>query len=566
MLYQLSYDTMFVLRTPILFVWDCKGRYFFFTSKLFINFLSKKCIFYASNRFFRIFAGIMASKKYISVILPLKLEWEPCYYVPEDIGPLECGDRVKVRFANKEYCAVVSATNIIPETEERKIRPITSIEKGIGRIRPEEIALWRSVADYYLCSIGDVYKAAYPNAKINLEEARAIAREKAMARKEKLARCICTRIEKLEARVTKREEQLRKARKESTIASGTIALESARMELERAKKAFQDIQTIKQGENSNVNGSFTEIELSPAQTDAYSQIRQAISEGMPAMLYGVTGSGKTEIYMKMAQECLEKGQNVLYLVPEITLSRQLEDRLYEHFGDMLLTFHSGETAAARLNTVEHVRQTEKRNYIVLGTRSSLFLPHHHLGLIIVDEEQDSSYKQESPAPRYNGRDTALMLHRIHGCGIILGSATPSLEEIYNCRFGKHRLVELKEKFHGGGNADIEIIDTKAERKKNGMRGNFSVKLIEHIQRTLESGGQIMILRSRRAWASVLQCGTCGEIVKCPHCNVSLSLHRDGRMVCHYCGHNTPYSEVCSKCSGEVRSLGAGTQRRTPARF
>ncbi len=502
----------------------------------------------------------MAKERYISVILPLRLEWEPCYSLPQGIGDIVTGDRVKVRFANKEYCGVVSSTDIIPETDREKIRPIISIEDGIGRIRQEEIALWRAVAEYYMCSIGEVYKAAYPNAKVNLEEARAAGREKAAARRQKLADSVRTRIAKLEARVERRKKQLEKARKESTITDSAYALERAKKELEMAKEALKSILKANEEEETAAGTRFKEIGLSTAQSYAYSQIKEAISDGKPVMLYGVTGSGKTEIYMKLALEYLEKGKNVLYLVPEIALSRQLEERLYEQFGDTLLTFHSGETAASRLNTAESVRESGKRNYIVLGTRSSLFLPHHDLGLIIVDEEQDNSYKQDSPAPRYNGRDTALMLHRIQGCAILLGSATPSLEEIYNCRFGKHHLVELKEKFHGGGDSDIEIIDTKAERRKNGMRGNFSVKLISHIQRTLERGEQVMILRSRRAWASALQCGSCGEIAKCPHCNVSLSLHRDGRMICHYCGYSAPYSGICSKCSGEVRSLGAGTQR------
>lgn len=504
----------------------------------------------------------MTKKRYISVILPLRLEWEPCYSIPEGIEEIEVGDRVKVKFANKEYLGVVSEIDITPATDPKKIKPIVSIEEGIGRIRTEEIALWRMVADYYLCCIGEVYKAAYPLLKINMEESRAAAREKTEKRREKLIDSIKLRIAKLEARVQKKEEQLSKARKESTRVSAAQALEDARKDLERAKTAFADL-TQDTDLNCPEKASLCkEIQLSPAQSSALTRIKSGMSQGKPVLLNGVTGSGKTEIYMKLAQECLGKGLNVLYLVPEIAISRQLEDRLYEQFGESLLTFHSGETAASRMNTTESVRESEaqKRNYIVLGTRSALFLPHNRLGLIIVDEEHDNSYKQDSPAPRYNGRDTALMLHIIHQCNIILGSATPSLEEIYNCRFGKHHMVELAERFHGSDDTEIEIIDTKAERKKNGMRGNFSIKLINHISNALEEGGQIIILRSRRAWASAMQCSMCGEIAKCPHCNVSLSLHRDGRMLCHYCGWSAPYTGKCGRCSGELKNLGAGTQR------
>lgn len=501
-------------------------------------------------------------KKYISVILPLRLEWEPCYSVPDEIGEVLPGDRVKVKFGSKEYCGVVSEIGIRPETDPKKIKPIISIEEGIGQIRAEEISLWRAVADYYLCSIGEVYKAAYPQVKINMEEARANAREKAAARKERLADSIRNRICRLETRVDKKYKQVSKARKDSTRAAASLALESAVKDLKTAREALENLFQESAQEIISGNSSYSEIQLSLVQSKALVQIKEGISKRLPVLLNGVTGSGKTEIYMKLAQECLEKGKNVLYLVPEIALSRQLEDRLYTHFGERLLTFHSGETAVTRMNTAEAVRESEtlKRNYLLLGTRSALFLPHNKLGLIIVDEEHDNSYKQDSPAPRYNGRDTALMLHRIHGCDIILGSATPSLEEIYNCRFGKHHMVLLKERYHGSSDADIEIIDTKAERKKNGMRGNFSLKLIRHIENTLNSGGQVVILRSRRAWASGMQCTSCGEIVKCPHCNVSLSLHRDGRMICHYCGYSAPYSGSCRKCSGELKSLGAGTQK------
>ncbi len=433
----------------------------------------------------------MSQTKFISVILPLRLEWVPCYSVPTEAGEVNTGDRVKVLFANRQYIGVVSGTDIRPDADPSKIRDIISVEHGLEKIFPEEIELWKAIADYYLCSIGEVYKAAYPSGKTSMEEARAVSRRKKA--------------------VTK-------------------------------KKASEDIAAIT---------------LSEAQNTAYKLIKGYFSSGRPVFLNGVTGSGKTEIYMKLADEALAVGKNVLYLVPEIALSRQLEDRLQKHFGDRLLTFHSGKTAANRRNTAEAVR---KQDYIVLGTRSSVFLPHHNLGLIIVDEEHDNSYKQDSPAPRYNGRDTALMMSQIHKCNIILGSATQSLEETYNCQAGRHALVELKEKFHGTENSDIEIIDTKAERRKNGMVGNFSRKLIDHINQTLERGEQVIILRSRRAWAAVMQCESCGEIAKCPHCNVSMSHHKDGRMICHYCGHTESYTGTCRKCGGPLTNLGAGTQR------
>ena len=507
---------------------------------------------------------------YISVILPLRLEWEPCYAVAKEVK-VEVGDRVKVRFGAKEYVGVVSAVDITPEIDPKRILPVVSIETDLEKIYQEEIRLWRYIAEYYMCSIGEVYKAAYPALKITFEEARATAFKTARERREKILRIMEKRIAKIEERLGKKEEQLKTA-KDGT--KKKIALEEGaakiRKELETAKAALEAARAGKaalEGEESNMNVSAdakgvdhtTRLTLSKAQEKAYSEVKAGFSAGKPVMLHGVTGSGKTEIYIRLAQETISKGKNVLYLVPEIALSRQLEDRLEEHFGERLLVFHSGITAASRRNTAECIRNS-KEGYITLGTRSALFLPHHDIGLIIVDEEHDSSYKQDSPAPRYNGRDTALMLSQIQGSNIILGSATPSLEEAYNCECGKHVLVELNERYHGSEDADIEIIDTKAERKKRGMVGSFSRKLIEHIKRTLAEAGQVMILRSRRAWAPALQCEECGELAKCPHCNVSMSLHRSGDMICHYCGHRMRHTGTCPKCNGLLKQLGAGTQK------
>lgn len=507
----------------------------------------------------------MNKANYISVILPLKLEWEPCYSLPEGMTPdmVETGDRVKVVFANKEYTGVVSAVGITPETAPEKIKPILSLETDMDRILPQEIELWRNVAQYYLCSTGEVYKAAYPSGKINMEEARAAAKSKVRQRRERLIESIEGKISKLNVRLTKKEEQYSKARKDSSRNTYSGEIARIKEELKLAEEALAaTLGTLISTQEAQSSDNCKEVELTDAQQNAYLSIKEGFHNGMPVLLHGITGSGKTEIYTKLAREAMSAQRNVLYLVPEIALSRQLEDRLYTYFGDRLIVFHSSESAASRRNAAETIRQCAKtgEGYIVLGTRSSLFLPHNGLGLIIVDEEHDNSYKQDSPAPRYNGRDTALMLHRIHGCDIILGSATPSLEEIYNCQAGKHALVKLEERFHGSENADIEIIDTKAERRKRGMNGNFSRKLIDHINQTLERGGQVMILRSRRSWAPVMQCDSCGEIVRCPHCNVSLSYHKDGRMRCHYCGHNEPYKGHCRKCNGSLMSLGAGTQK------
>ena len=506
----------------------------------------------------------MTDRRYISVILPLKLEWEPCYALPQGMEA-SVGDRVKVVFAGKEYSGVVSGTDIIPETEHSKIKEIVSVDKDLSRIHPEEIRLWKMVSDYYLCSIGEVLKAAYPLGKINLEEAHSAAVHKIQVRRERVLESMRQKIARLEERLDKKEVLLSKT-KDGTKAKVRYIEDICRIkaDLSAAETALANMvsgnETPEEAPHTYV--PLKNIELSNTQNSAFEDIKRAFADGMPVHIHGVTGSGKTEIYMKLAQEALSKGKNVLYLVPEISLSRQLEERLSEHFGSRLMVFHSAETAARRRDIAEAIR-SDKSGYIVLGTRSSLFLPHHNLGLIIVDEEHDSSYKQDSPAPRYNGRDTALMLAVIHEADTVLGSATPSLEEMYNCRYGRHVSVSLTEKYHGSENADIEIIDTKAERKKRGMRGSFSIKLIEHIDRTLREGHQVVILRSRRSYSPALQCSECGELQKCPHCNVSRSLHEHGgreTMVCHHCGWTAAYDGRCRHCYGGLTSLGAGTQK------
>lgn len=499
---------------------------------------------------------------YIQVILPLKLEWEPFYRVEE--AGVTIGDRARVIFAGKEYIAVVSAVNAQPEIDLKKIMPIVTLEREMERVLPEEIELWRQVADYYLCTVGEVYKAAYPAMKVTLEEARAAALAKARERRQRLLLSMNAKVDRIRGRLAKKQALAEKSK------PGTKAFYTHQQGLEKIQKELQTaldaVLAYENAQNDAVPAEEFEIHesvvLSEAQEKAYGEIMSGFAERKPVLLHGVTGSGKTQIYIKLAQETLARGLGVLYLVPEIALSRQLQDRLFEHFGERLLVFHSGESAVSRRNTAEAIRMASA-GYIVLGTRSSLFLPHHDLGLIVVDEEHDNSYKQDSPAPRYNGRDSALMLSMIHKSNIILGSATPSFEESYNCLTGRHIPVRLTERYHGAQDSEIQIIDTKAERRKKGMEGSFSRKLIEAVRQTLAQGQQVMLLRSRRAWAPALQCESCGEIVKCPHCNVSLTLHKNASgefMACHYCGYKAAFSGTCGKCSGQLKGLGAGTQK------
>ncbi len=585
--------------------------------QIFFRDLSKKLRF---DGFLGYIRSCMEDLKFISVILPLKLEWEPCYSVrgssPDIAGSIvtahgtdgrgetkeiAVGDRIEVNFAGRRYVGVVSGVGVEPAAEISRIKAAGQRIEGLERVLPEEIALWRMVAEYYMCTVGEVYKAAYPAGKTSLEEASAAARQRERMRRENEAERLRARLERVLQSIGKKDAMIERAKKDSVREKYILDKEKAVMSAEALRNKLRSLTA---GDSVYYSGEAAEvadrgdakpdaggIRLTPTQEKAAEGIREGFARHKPVLLHGVTGSGKTEIYLKLASEVLAKGKNVLYLVPEIALSRQLEDRLRVHFPEELLVFHSGETAVQKRNTAGIIRASAgsrqaSGSYILLGTRSSLFLPHHDLGLIIVDEEHDSSYKQDSPAPRYNGRDTALMLARIQSCDVLLGSATPSLEELYNCLSGRHEIVRLPDRYHGADNADIEIIDTKAERRKRGMVGSISKKLIWDIQDVLARGGQVIVLRARRAWASSLQCTSCGEIRKCPHCNVSLSLHTDGvkegigrkegskpyadmgadsgrssgRMQCHYCGWSAPYTGKCSKCGGELVPIGAGTQR------
>lgn len=561
----------------------------------------------------------MTGRIFIQVILPLRLEWEPFYYqeielsesagdasglfpvtstgsvTERDKEQVRVGDRVRVNFAGKEYVGVVSMADAGKQAEEMgivdKVKPILGMAEGLEPVTKEEIELWRQIAEYYLCTVGEVYKAAYPAQKVEKEVVQARQEALIVEREEKNRTKIADKIKRLEERAEKKAELAAKARKsesrerylaEKEMLEGEIGLlvrELTSMVGELCRTTgsvtgYGDSVTYHQDEEpiggsiiETSEGTEKEISLSAAQEEAYSKIKEIFAKGKPALLHGVTGSGKTEIYLKLAQETLAMGKNVLYLVPEIALSRQLEDRISETFPE-LLVFHSGETMSRKREVATVLRHAgepaEGKGYVVLGTRSAIFLPHKNLGLVIVDEEHDTSYKQDSPAPRYNGRETAIMMAKIFGANVILGSATPSLESLYNCSVGRYGLVTLNKRFYDAADSDIEIIDTIAERRKNGMIGNFSRKLIEHIGKCLGEHRQVLILRERRAYSPIVQCQECGDIPKCRCCNVSLSLHRraDGseRLVCHYCGRVYEYTGKCHKCGGELKPLGSGTQK------
>ena len=461
-------------------------------------------------------------ERYVAVILPVKYSGEISYFLPENFEVF-VGSRVRVDFAGKIYTGVVrkilsqaEVPSHTPDGKEINYKPILAVEE-LPAVLQQEMELWEKVAQYYMCTVGEVYKAAYPAVQVRQESVK--PRKKV-------------------------EDFLKAVQEEADVAQ---------------EKNIPQLSGVQQKAFEEIKGSF------------------ASAPGKPVLLRGVTGSGKTEIYISLALECLRQGKSVLYMVPEIAISKQLQGRLKKVFGERLLTFHSKQTAAekARIHKIlvhnatqgqmegqqESIRAANSA-VVVLGTRSSLFLPYSNMGLVIVDEEHDSSYKQTEPAPRYQAKDTAIMLAQIHGCNVLLGSATPSFESEYNCLAKRFALVELKEKFYGGAEPQVEIVDTVYAYKTRQMVGNFSQKLINEIRRTVEQGQQVLVFRNRRSYSPIVECEECGEIPRCPHCNVHLSYHKyNNTLRCHYCEHIAQFTGICRQCgTASFKYKGAGTEK------
>ena len=502
---------------------------------------------------------------YVQVILPIKYRGEITYIVPQDMwgdgqshsvvgnsigengiggcgitadGCIAAGSRVKVDFAGRIYTAVVekvffaerlpgceakSKADTVAAGGSAKGKEIVYKEiLGVEEARPvsgHAIRFWYQVAEYYMCSVGEVYRAAYPNMV-------------------------------------------------------------ARQELVKSRKTPQAF-------FKSIGDEFGLPQLSGPQNGAFEEIKAKLAENRPVLLHGVTGSGKTEIYINLAAEQLQQGRNVLYMVPEIALSKQLQNRLKKVFGERLLVYHSKQTAAEKwrihkivsgqfkdeyLSGLENEKDSVAGNgvdgesvndaVVVLGTRSSLFLPFENLGLVVVDEEHDSSYKQTEPAPRYQARDAAIMLANIHGAATLLGSATPSFESEYNCKIGRFAKVGLYEKYYGAQPPQIEIIDTIWARRSGQMKGSFSQKLINEMRKALQSGQQVLIFKNRRSYSPIVECTECGTIPKCPCCNVYMSYHKyNSTLRCHYCDYTVKFDGICTKCGLDtLKYKGAGTEK------
>ncbi|MDO1511301.1 primosomal protein N' [Maribacter confluentis] len=302
--------------------------------------------------------------------------------------------------------------------------------------------------------------------------------------------------------------------------------------------------------------------LNEYQEQALLDIKASFQEDKVTLLKGVTSSGKTEVYVKLLEECLEKGLQALYLLPEIALTTQLISRLQEYFGDKIAIYHSKYNVQERVEVWQNVLQGKPKAQLVIGARSAMFLPFGKLGLVVVDEEHEGSFKQFDPAPRYHARDAAIVLGLMHKANVLLGSATPSIESYFNAQSHKYGYAEITRRYGNVLMPDMELVDIKEATRKKRMKGHFSEQLFVGIDETLNEGGQIILFQNRRGFAPLLECLTCGHTPQCPNCDVSLTYHQyRNQLRCHYCGHHTALPESCFACgSPELDTKGFGTEQ------
>jgi len=581
-------------------------------------------------------------QNFINVILPIPLEKLFTYKVSQEQADfLQAGMRVAVPFGkSKIYTALVhSLHTTAPEVYEAKeIHQILDEHPIVNTI---QLKHWQWIADYYMCTMGEVFRSALPSAFLLESETLILKNEKAevdegdlkddeflifealqhqsilkvheaasiMDRKNVLPvlnRLIAknvillkeemyeqyrpkfVRYVKLGAEYQSEEnletllESLTRAPKQSQVILSLFQIQAETKkpikvtELESASgssraiiKALIDKTILEEyhirrdrvqydGDEENADLK----SLNEYQEKALKDIQESFKENKTTLLQGVTSSGKTEVYVKLIEECIQTGKQALYLLPEIALTTQLIGRLQEYFGETVSVYHSKYNVQERVEVWNNVVTQKTKAQIVIGARSSLFLPFSNLGLIIVDEEHEGSFKQFDPAPRYHARDSAIVLSKLHNANILLGSATPSIESFQNAKTGKYGYANITRRYGNVLMPDMEIVDIKEQSRKRRMKGHFSERLLEEITETLEEGEQVILFQNRRGYAPIVECTTCGHSPQCPNCDVSLTYHQYKKQLrCHYCSHHIALQESCQACgSATLDTKGFGTEQ------
>jgi len=578
---------------------------------------------------------------YIDVIIPIPLQKLFTYSVTlAEAAFLQPGMRVAVPFGkSKIYTGIVySIHNNAPTAYESK--DIQQILDETPVVNSKQLQLWQWIASYYMCTMGDVMRAALPSAFI-LESETVITKNSIKTIDESILKddefliyealqhqsslkihdisnildkknvlSVINRLIEKEAIAVEEEvyekykpKLVRYVKLHANFSSET-ALQKLLDDLSRAPKQRDVVLTlfsisaktkkpVKVSDLSTESGASTSIikslidkgvldeyhiqtdrvqysgddtestkNLNEYQKTALSEIKTSFETHSVALLHGVTSSGKTEVYVKLIEDVINEGKQVLYLLPEIALTAQLITRLQNYFGEQVAVFHSKYSSHERVEVWNNVLYNSAKAQIILGARSSIFLPFNDLGLIIVDEEHEQSFKQFDPAPRYHARDTAIVLANIHQAKTVLGSATPSLESYFNAKQNKYGFVELMHRYNDVLMPDVELIDVKDKLKRKRMKGHFSDRLIEEMTETLSEGHQIILFQNRRGFSPIVECKTCGHSPQCPNCDVSLTYHQyRNQLRCHYCGYNVAMHKTCEACgSPEIDSKGFGTEQ------
>lgn len=507
---------------------------------------------------------------YVDVILPLPLSGTFTYSIPSELeNKIVRGRRVIVPFGKRKYY-----TAIITQIREDKpahfaIRDIFSVLDNKSVVTEHQLSLWRWISDYYLCAPGDVIKAALPSPLLPSDLRAGFA-----PKYEKQLRVNTSLSE------TGISEIIGKAKKQQLLYDEILKCRQGKnniISIKEVKSMGYYSQSVLNGliekkilipvniEISRLPNSTYPVRqsfpLSDKQQETLNNILNLFPLKDTVLLHGATSSGKTEIYIHLIETVITKGQQVLYLLPEIALTTQVTDRLQEVFGNRIGIYHSGIGEQERAEI--WLKMLSESPYdIILGVRSSLFLPFKKLGLVIVDEEQEMSYKQQDPAPRYHARDTAIMLAHFSGAKTLLGSATPSIESYFNAKSGKYGLVTLSERFGNISHPLILLENTKELRKRKKMRTVLAPDLIDEINIALTENEQVILFRNRRGYAPIIECPSCAWTPKCAHCDVTLTYHKqNNRLICHYCNRTYTVPSECPVChQHELKSLGAGTER------
>ena len=505
---------------------------------------------------------------FVDVILPLPLDGLFTYSVPASLSEqVKIGIRVLVPFGrSKTYVGIVAKSAV--NSQLSTIKDILQVLDAEPILLPHQLHLWQWISDYYMSPIGEVYKAALPS---GLK-----AEDGYKPRTETYIRL--TSPFRHEQALHVALDMLQRAPKQLKAFVDFLSLERGieltRDELLNQGHTLQTVSALEkrglietyQKEVGRLNhGGEPHLEkikpLSIAQQDAYNQIQFSFLSKNITLLHGVTSSGKTEIYIHLICQAIEKKQQVLYLLPEIALTVQIMERLQHVFGNRLGIYHSKYADAERVEIWQ--KQLSKNPYdIILGARSAVLLPFQRLGLVIIDEEHETSYKQQDPAPRYHARSAAIMLAQMSGAKVLLGTATPSLETYHNAKTGKYGLVELFQRYKGIELPEIQVIDIKDLQHRKMMNGPFSPLLLNKVREALERGEQAILFQNRRGYAPMIECKQCGWVPHCQHCDVSLTLHRNlNQLSCHYCGYTYQVPTECPACgSKELQTRGYGTEK------